>query len=66
MFGKHARREGAVDAARDDGRAGEVEHEAADKPDSPADLTKPSWIYVVRKTVRGSSPTTSAPTSPPR
>lgn len=24
----------------------------ADKPDSPADLTKPSWLYVVRKTVR--------------
>jgi membrane protein len=27
-------------------------HEQADKPDSPGDLTKPSWTYVVRKTVR--------------
>ena len=27
-------------------------HEKADKPDSPADLTKPSWTYVLRKTVR--------------
>jgi membrane protein len=28
------------------------EHAAADKPDSPTDLTKPSWLYVVRKTAR--------------
>lgn len=27
-------------------------HAVADKPDSPTDLTKPSWGYVVRKTVR--------------
>ena len=27
-------------------------HEAADKPDSPGDLTKQSWFYVARKTVR--------------
>ncbi|KQV73514.1 ribonuclease BN [Nocardioides sp. Root122] len=27
-------------------------HRAADKPDSPKDLTKPSWTYVLRKTVR--------------
>jgi membrane protein len=33
-------------------RADEAEHEAADKPDSPGDLTKPSWFYVFRKTVR--------------
>ena len=30
----------------------EASHEAADKPDSPADLTKQSWSYIVRKTVR--------------
>ena len=28
------------------------EHRAADKPDSPQDLTKPSWTYVARKTAR--------------
>ncbi|QCX27910.1 YihY/virulence factor BrkB family protein [Nocardioides jishulii] len=28
------------------------EHDAADKPDSPTDLTKPSWLYTVRSTVR--------------
>jgi membrane protein len=33
-------------------RRDEASHEAADKPDSPADLTKESWVYVVRKTVR--------------
>ena len=27
-------------------------YEQTDKPDSPSDLTKPSWTYVVRKTVR--------------
>ena len=27
-------------------------HRRADKPDSPSDLTKPSWTYVLRKTVR--------------
>jgi len=27
-------------------------YEKTDKPDSPSDLTKPSWTYVVRKTVR--------------
>ncbi len=30
----------------------EERHDATDKPDSPTDLTKPSWIYVVRKTAR--------------
>ena len=27
-------------------------HEKTDKPDSPGDLTKPSWTYVLRKTAR--------------
>ena len=53
MFGKSSRQKHVAGADRDDHRrAGEVEHEAADKPDSPADLTKPSWFYVVRKTFR--------------
>ena len=53
MFGKHSRQKHAADAARDDHRrADDVEYEAVDKPDSPADLTKPSWVYVVRKTFR--------------
>jgi membrane protein len=46
MSGKRARRDA------DDRRSDEASHEAADKPDSPADLTKQSWFYVVRKTVR--------------
>ncbi|HWM75192.1 MAG TPA: YihY/virulence factor BrkB family protein [Nocardioides sp.] len=60
MFGRTSRQKHVADAR--DGhrradeavaeRADEVEHEAADKPDSPADLTKPSWVYVVRKTFR--------------
>jgi membrane protein len=33
-------------------RASTKTHRAADKPDSPNDLTKPSWTYVLRKTVR--------------
>ena len=33
-------------------RRDEAGHEAADKPDSPGDLTKQSWFYVGRKTVR--------------
>ena len=33
-------------------RASTQTHEQTDKPDSPTDLTKPSWLYVVRKTVR--------------
>jgi membrane protein len=37
---------------RGDRRSDEASHEAADKPDSPGDLTKQSWLYVVRKTVR--------------
>ena len=61
MFGKHSRQKHAADPARDDHRradeavserADEAEYEATDKPDSPADLTKPSWFYVARKTVR--------------
>ena len=47
MSGKRARRD-----ADDDRRSDEASHEAADKPDSPGDLTKQSWFYVVRKTVR--------------
>jgi membrane protein len=46
MFGTRARRDA------EDGRSDEASHEAADKPDSPGDLTKQSWFYVVRKTVR--------------
>ena len=37
---------------RSDRRNDETSHETADKPDSPGDLTKQSWFYVVRKTVR--------------
>lgn len=33
-------------------RASTKTHRAADKPDSPNDLTKQSWTYVLRKTVR--------------
>jgi membrane protein len=33
-------------------RASTNTHRKADKPDSPNDLTKPSWAYVLRKTVR--------------
>ena len=33
-------------------RASTTTHERADKPDSPQDLTKPSWSYVLRKTLR--------------
>ncbi len=34
------------------GRQDESDHRAADKPESPDDLTRQSWLYVVRKTVR--------------
>ena len=33
-------------------RASTETHARADKPDSPQDLTKPSWTYVLRKTLR--------------
>jgi membrane protein len=33
-------------------RASTQTHEQSDKPESPGDLTKPSWTYVARKTVR--------------
>ena len=33
-------------------RASTKTHHAADKPDSPNDLTKQSWTYILRKTVR--------------
>lgn len=33
-------------------RASTETHERADKPDSPQDLTRPSWTYVARKTWR--------------
>lgn len=33
-------------------RASTTTHDRADKPDSPKDLTKPSWTYVARKTWR--------------
>lgn len=33
-------------------RAATETHRTADKPDSPKELTKPSWTYVLRKTVR--------------
>ena len=33
-------------------RASTQTHEQTDKPESPGDLTKPSWTYVARKTVR--------------
>ena len=46
MAGKRARRE------NDDRRSDEATHEAADKTDSPGDLTKQSWFYVARKTFR--------------
>src|SRR6476659_8798661 len=41
MFGRQSR-----------DRTDEDAHEAADKPDSLGDLTKRSWLYVARKTVR--------------
>jgi membrane protein len=34
------------------GRQSAAEHRAADKPESPDDLTTQSWLYVVRKTLR--------------
>jgi membrane protein len=55
MFGRHSGHDDTAQATRGaDGasRTDEVSHEAADKPDSPGDLTKQSWSYVVRKTVR--------------
>ena len=33
-------------------RASTETHKSADKPDSPRELTKPSWTYVLRKTLR--------------
>jgi membrane protein len=33
-------------------RASTETHEQTDKPESPTDLTKPSWSYVARKTLR--------------
>ena len=51
MFGKRAHKDADDDRPRDP-RSDEASHEAADKPDSPGDLTKQSRIYVVRKTVR--------------
>ena len=33
-------------------RASTQTHEQSDKPESPGDLTKPSWTYVLRKTIR--------------
>jgi hypothetical protein len=47
MLGERAR-EDASHRERRDGAS----QEAADKPDSPGELTRRSWLYVVRKTVR--------------
>ncbi|WP_082748328.1 YihY/virulence factor BrkB family protein [Nocardioides jensenii] len=34
------------------GHTTEAQYDAADKPDSPRDLTRTSWLYVTRKTIR--------------
>jgi membrane protein len=59
MFGKRAPTDADDEQGRHedsastrDRRVDEAGHEAADKPDSPAELTKQSWVYVLRKTVR--------------
>ena len=39
-------------ATRNAEHAPEEAHEAADKPDSPTDLTRPSWRYTLRATIR--------------
>jgi membrane protein len=55
MFGKHAREDNRDTGARSASAAShgdERDHETADKPDSPDDLTKQSWFYVIRKTAR--------------
>src|SRR6476469_197834 len=39
-------------AARNGGRGRDPESEDPGKPDSPVQLTKPSWKYIARKTVR--------------
>lgn len=48
MAGRHADAEVGDQTPRDDA----PEPDAPDKPDSPTDLTGPSWRYVLRKTVR--------------
>lgn len=61
MFGKRKttkrQPDERADPARDNSavRTGDPhapDPDAAGKPDSPGDLTKPSWLYVIRKTVR--------------
>src|SRR6476659_3510566 len=39
-------------AARNGGRGRDPDPEDPGKPDSPVQLTKPSWKYIARKTVR--------------
>ena len=55
MFGKHSGEDGTAEGSRPDADTSRVDpagHQAADKPDSPGDLTKQSWLYVARKTLR--------------
>src|SRR6478752_3683576 len=61
MFGRRSQEKHAAAHVRDDdrltgeepaARADESGHVAADKPESPTDLTRPSWFYVLRRTVR--------------
>jgi membrane protein len=48
VFGKHAKDE----PHQVTGDHAVEQHEAADKADSPGDLTRSSWFYITRKTVR--------------
>ena len=53
--GEHTREENTAGEARPDAGgsgADRVSDDASAKPDSPGDLTKTSWLYVARKTVR--------------
>ena len=55
MFGKHSGEDSTAEGSRPDADTSRVDpagHQAADKPDSPGDLTKQSWLYVARKTLR--------------
>lgn len=54
MFGRDKSDSSAASDTTDTAldHSSEKEHQAADKPDSPGDLTKPSWLYTLRLTVR--------------
>jgi membrane protein len=54
MFGKHTGEDSTAEGSRPDADTSRVDPagQVADKPDSPGDLTKQSWLYVARRTVR--------------